>query len=109
MKIVWRLETATVRQVYEAMREHRQIVYTTVMTVMKVLERKGYLTKQPEGRAYRYSPAAPEQTVVKSMVREFVDRVFDGASRPLLGPARQGRRPGAADRAELLRLIKETK
>jgi BlaI family penicillinase repressor len=67
------------------------------------------LTKQPEGRAYRYSPAAPEQTVVKSMVREFVDRVFDGASRPLLVHlVRQGRLT-AADRAELLRLIKETK
>jgi len=109
MKVVWRLGTATVREVYEALRRRRTIAYTTVMTMMKILEGKGHLRKDLDGRAYRYRPAHPEQAVMKSMVREFVDRVFDGASRPLLQYLVRHGRLSAADRAEVLRLIKETK
>src|SRR5437764_1141449 len=78
------LGTATVRDVYEALLEERHIAYTTVMTMMNILETKGYLKKGKHERAYRYRPARPERVVITAMVREFVNRVFDGASRPLL-------------------------
>lgn len=84
MKIVWRLEEATVRDVYEAMREKRQVAYTTVMTMMRILEDKGYLKKTTVERAHVYRPAKPRQQVVGAMVRDFVDRVFDGAPQRLL-------------------------
>lgn len=84
MKIVWRTDEATVRDVYEALRESRPIAYTTVMTMMRILQEKGYLTKAIEDRAHVYRPAKPRQQVIGSMVRDFLDRVFDGASDPLL-------------------------
>jgi len=85
MKVVWRLETATVRDVYEALRAERTIAYTTVMTMMRILEDKGYLKKSPTSdRAYLYTPTKPQQQVIGAMVRDFVDRVFDGASDSLL-------------------------
>ena len=84
MKLVWKLDTPTVRQVYEAMREHRQIAYTTVMTMMNILETKGYLKKRQGEKAFVYTPSQPEKQVIRSMVREFVDRVFNGAAEPLL-------------------------
>jgi predicted transcriptional regulator len=84
MKVVWRLESATVRDVYEAMRAERTIAYTTVMTMMRILEEKGYLRKSSAERAHVYTPAKPRQQVVGAMVRDFVDRVFDGASASLL-------------------------
>jgi predicted transcriptional regulator len=84
MKIVWRRESATVREVYETLRERRQIAYTTVMTMMKILERKGHLKVSRADRAYVYRPARPRQCVVAEMVREFVDRVFGGAAEPLV-------------------------
>ena len=84
MKVVWRLKTATVRDVYEAMRETRQVAYTTVMTMMKILEDKGYLKKILVDRAHVYTPVKPKQQVVGAMVRDFVDRVFDGAPKSLL-------------------------
>jgi BlaI family penicillinase repressor len=105
MKIVWRLGNATVREVYEAVREERQVAYTTVMTVMKLLETKGYLRKEPEGRAYRYHPTQPESTVMTSLVRDFVDRVFDGAASPLLAHLVRDTRLSKTERAELRRLI----
>jgi predicted transcriptional regulator len=84
MKVVWDLEESTVRQVYEALREKRPVAYTTVMTMMKILEDKGYLKKSLVDRAHVYTPAKPRQQVVGAMVRDFVDRVFDGASDRLL-------------------------
>jgi len=54
MKIVWRREKATVRDVYEELLERRKIAYTTVMTMMKILAQKKYLRKSQEDRAYVY-------------------------------------------------------
>ena len=84
MKVVWRKEQATVRDVYEALQESRPVAYTTVMTMMRILQEKGFLTKVAEERAHVYTAAHPRQKVLGAMVRDFVDRVFDGASEGLL-------------------------
>lgn len=85
MKIVWDKEQATVRDVYEELRSVRRIAYTTVMTMMGILEKKGHLKRQPsDGRAYLYRPARPKSQVVGSIVEDFVRRMFDGSARPLL-------------------------
>jgi len=107
MKVVWRLGTATVREVYEALLENRRVAYTTVMTMMNILEAKGFLKKDKEDRAYRYRPSRAEQATITSMVAEFVDRVFDGASRPLLLHLVKSGKLTEKERAELLRLMKE--
>jgi predicted transcriptional regulator len=84
MKVVWSRGHATVRDVYEALLEERKIAYTTVMTMMNVLERKGHLRKKVEGRSFDYRPTKAQHQVVSSMVREFVQRVFGGSAAPLL-------------------------
>jgi predicted transcriptional regulator len=85
MKIVWRHDApVTVRDVYEELRLERPIAYTTVMTNMKTLEQKGYLTATQQDRAHLYSPARPKQQVISEMVRDFVNRVFNGSGRPLV-------------------------
>src|SRR3954471_21387140 len=84
MKIVWARDSVTVRDVYEALLERRKVAYTTVMTMMKILEQKQYLRKTQTDRAYVYRPAQPKGQVIGAMVREFVNRVFNGAAEPLL-------------------------
>jgi BlaI family penicillinase repressor len=84
MKVVWSRGPATVRDVYEDLLGHRRIAYTTVMTMMNVLEKKGHLRKKEEGRSFVYRPTRPQGQVVGSMVREFVERVFGGQAAPLL-------------------------
>jgi BlaI family penicillinase repressor len=108
MKVVWQLEKATVRDVYESLRRLRPIAYTTVMTMMKILEDKGYLKKTRVERAYLYKPARPRQQVVGSMVRDFVDRVFDGASGALLVHLAKDGKLSRDDRDAIRRLIEET-
>jgi len=107
MKVVWKLGDASVREVYETLRKERPVAYTTVMSMMGTLEGKGYLKKRADGRAFRYRPARPEQRVISGMVREFVDRVFDGASRPLLAHLVSEGRLTDEEREELRRLIDE--
>lgn len=84
MKVVWRLGSCNVRQVYEALLEQRKIAYTTVSTMMNILETKGFLKKKVGDKAFVYAPSKPQKTVIRAMVREFVDRVFNGAAEPLL-------------------------
>jgi BlaI family penicillinase repressor len=84
MKIVWERDKATVRDVYEALLERRKVAYTTVMTMMKILEQKKYLKKTLADRAFVYRPAQPKGQVIGAMVREFVNRVFNGSAEPLL-------------------------
>ncbi len=109
MKIVWRLGQSTVRDVYEALRARRQIAYTTVMTMMKILEEKGHLKRRQVERAYVYRPTQPEQRMMRSMVREFVDRVFDGSARPLLVQLARDARLSDRERKEIRRLLEEEK
>src|ERR1044072_4228909 len=84
MKVVWERDSVTVRDVYEALLERRKVAYTTVMTMMKILEQKQYLKKNQADSAYVYRPAQPRRQVIGDMVRVFVNRVFNGSAEPLL-------------------------
>ena len=105
MKIVWKLKTATVRQVYEALLKRRRIAYTTVMTTMNIMEQKGFLKKRDGDRAFVYASKRPEQQVIRAMVREFIYRVFNGATEPLLVHLVGDERLTAKDLEEIRRNI----
>lgn len=106
MKIVWSRDVSTVRDVYEALLERRKIAYTTVMTMMKILEQKKYLVKTQEDRAYVYHPAKPKNQVIKGMVREFVNRVFNGSAEPLLLHLIEDQRLSKKELEEITRMIR---
>lgn len=109
MKVIWKLETATVRQVYETLLEHRRIAYTTVMTMMNIMEQKGYLKKEQGERAFVYQPTQPQKQVLRSMVREFVNRVFNGSAEPLLVHLVEDRCLTESDLEELRKTIKASR
>ena len=107
MKVVWEKKTATVREIYEALRERKTVAYTTVMTMMNILETKGHLVKRQEGRAYVYEPAHAQTQVISGMVQEFVDRVFDGAAQSLVLNLIREKKLSQEDMDEISRLIDE--
>jgi BlaI family penicillinase repressor len=107
MKIVWQRERVTVRDVYEDLLERRKVAYTTVMTMMKILAQKKYLRKSQEDRAYVYQPTKPKNQVIKGMVREFVNRVFNGSAEPLLVHLMEDRKLSGKDLEEISRMIRE--
>ena len=107
MKLVWERDTATVRDIYEALLKRRKVAYTTVMTMMKILEQKGFLKKSQEERAYVYRPAQAKRQVIGAMVREFVDRVFNGSAEPLLVHLVEDQKLSSKDLEEISRMIRE--
>lgn len=109
MKLVWQRETATVRDIYEELLKRRRIAYTTVMSALKTLEQKGYLRAQQRDRAYVYEPTQPKNQVIKGMVREFVDRVFNGSARPLLVHLLEDERLSEGELREISRLMGKRK
>ena len=107
MKIVWDVGPATVRQVYERLLEHREIAYTTVMTMMQVLERKGRLVKSLEEKAHVYRPSEPKQKVIGGMVQEFMNRVFNGSAEPLLLQLVEDEKLSSEDIEKLRKVLKK--
>ena len=107
MKIVWRRGSATVRDVYEDLLERRKIAYTTVMTMMGILEQKGHLKKSAVERAYIYKPAQPQHEVVGNMVQDFVKRVFNGSAKPLLVHLIEEQKISPEELDEVSRLLKD--
>ena len=106
MKVVWTSGATTVRDVYETLLERRKIAYTTVMTMMNILEQKGHLKKSQKDRAYVYQATRPQKQVIRGMVREFVDRVFNGSAEPLLLHLVEDRRLPEKDIAEIRRMLR---
>jgi len=107
MKVVWRRGEATVRDVYEDLRLRRPIAYTTVMTTMKTMEARGHLKKRAEGRAYVYTAVVPESRVIRRIVGDFIDRVFNGSAEPLLAHLVKERRVSGKDLEQVSRMIRE--
>ena len=87
LKVVWSLGPGgvTVRQVFDHLRQQREIAYTTVLTTMQILERKGHLKrKHLYQRALVFEPRHTKEQVLKRIVHDFIERVFDGSHTPLL-------------------------
>ncbi len=78
LAVVWEQARTTVRDVYETLRERRQIAYTTVMTVMNNLVKKGLLAQDKTNIAYVYTPAIPGREVAHIVLDSVVDRLLRG-------------------------------
>jgi BlaI family transcriptional regulator, penicillinase repressor len=78
LAVVWERKQSTVRDVYETLREQRQIAYTTVMTVMNNLVKKELLTQDRTAIAYVYTPAIPGNEVASTIMDSVVQRLFRG-------------------------------
>ena len=109
MKVVWRSESVTVRDVYEDLLERRKVAYTTVMTMMRILEDKGYLSRESDAKASVYRPTKPKETVVGGMVSDFLNRVFEGSAKPLLLHLVDNREISAKEVDEIAKLLKSRK
>lgn len=109
MKIVWQMGDVTVRQVYEQILEKRKIAYTTVMTMMGILEEKNFLKKTAAGKAHVYRAAQPKALVMSRMVKEFVQRVFNGSAKPLLVHLVESEQVTGDELAEIAEILKRNK
>lgn len=107
MGIVWSLEKATVKDVFEIMYERRRLAYTTIMTVMNRLAVKGILAQDKSSVPYRYTPLVERDLMATSMVKEVVDRLLQGSATPVISYLLEGGDIDKKEIAGLKALIKE--
>ena len=84
LRIVWELDTPTVQAVCDALPAHRDIAYATVQTLLRRLEKKGYLGHKIQGKAHVFHAKVHQNDVIGSAVKSFVDRLFGGDAVPLV-------------------------
>ncbi|NNF03482.1 MAG: BlaI/MecI/CopY family transcriptional regulator [Rhodothermales bacterium] len=105
LNIMWDLGSASVSDVRERILENRDIAYTTVMTVMRKLADKGYLSFTEDGKSYLYSPEIPADKVRGSLLSDLVMRVFRGSHKELVRTLVEEESLSGEEIAELRRLI----
>lgn len=101
MDVLWSRGSGTVSEVREALDD--ELAYTTVLTVLRTLEQKGYVSHQAEGRAHRYHPLVDREDAQDSAIRRMTRKLFSGSPELLMTQLLSQR--GLSD-AELRRLRK---
>ena len=101
LKVLWDRSPLTVRDVREALLPARRLAYTSVMTIMNIMVDKGYLRRDKEGASFAYRPVVSRKLTTRRMLRDLVDRVFDGSTAAAMVNLLES---SDLDRAELRRL-----
>lgn len=84
LRLVWQLDKATVQEVCDKLPARRKIAYATVQTLLRRLEKKGYIKHHNRGKAHVFFPAVKQEAVIKRSVRDFLERLFGGDPIPLM-------------------------
>ena len=79
MAVLWRKGRATVGEVVTALKARRSPTYSTVQTMLRILESKGYVAHEKSGRAFVYRPLIDQKAAQRSALSHLVSRLFDGS------------------------------
>jgi len=105
MQVIWREGASTVSAVQEGLEQ--ELAYTTVQTMLNILERKGKLKRKLRGRAFEYRATVSEDKATGHAVRDLVDRMFGGSSEELVMSLIKSRQIDAKKIAELTQKLEE--
>jgi predicted transcriptional regulator len=83
MEVLWQKAPATVQQVADALPEDAPLAYNSVLTTIRILEKKGYVERVKDGRAHVYTPIVEREEATRSEISRLVNRFF-GNSHELL-------------------------
>ena len=103
MKVLWQKGSGTVQQVLDSLPEKPALAYNSILTTIRILERKGYLKHSKDGRAHIYSPVVQQQDATRTEIRHLVSRFFRDSHEDLVLNILEER---GIDSAELDRLRK---
>jgi predicted transcriptional regulator len=110
LKVLWRQGEATVREIYDRINAGGdELAYTTVLSLLQVMEQKGLAGHRKVGKAYLYFAKIERESTFRTLAAGFLKRVFDGAVDEYLVHALQSRRPSPAELQRLEKMIAETK
>ena len=105
MVVLWRLRRASVGDVVTAMNQNRAVTYSTIQTMLRILETKGYVTHGKVARAFVYEPVVDERQARRRALRHLVRRLFEGSPSLLVLNVLEDEELDPAEREHLRKLI----
>src|ERR1700751_3342257 len=84
MRVLWEKGSGSVQQVLDSLTERPALAYNSVLTTIRILERKGYLNHSKDGRAHIYSPVVQQQDATRTEIRDLVSRLFRNSHEDLV-------------------------
>ena len=84
MNVLWPLGSGTVQQVLESLPGKPELAYNSVLTTIRILEKKGYIKHVKDGRAHVYVPVVAQQDASRSEIRHLVSRFFKNSHEQLI-------------------------
>ena len=108
MEVLWKKGAATVGEVVEALPGESALAYTTVLTMLRILEQKGYLRHSKEGRAFVYHPLIDRTDARRNILRYVVDRFFDNSPELLVLNVLKEEKMDAGELKRLKKMIEES-
>lgn len=109
LKVLWDRGEATVRDVYEELRQRLPIVQNTVQAFLRTMEDKGLVTHRLEGRTFIYQPTYEREQTTQRLAEQLLTRAFDGAMDQLVQSVLSLRQPTKDELARLEQLLAEAK
>jgi predicted transcriptional regulator len=105
MSVLWRLGSGTVNEVLSALQPDRPLAYTSVSTILRVLEQKGVIESKKMGRGHTYIPTTSREEYGTRTVGHLIAKVFDGAAPPLVRCLVESGELSPADFAAIRKII----
>jgi predicted transcriptional regulator len=110
LKVLWHMGQATVREITAAINQRGdELAYTTVLSLLQVMEQKGLVGHEAAGKVYSYFPRVEREAVFRQLAKGFLDRVFDGAMEEYLVHALESKRLSAEELTRLEQLIAQAR
>ncbi len=110
LKVLWEMGEATVRQIFDSLNAAgEELAYTTVLSLLQVMEQKELVTHRREGKAYVYQPNIERTKTFRDLATTFLDKVFDGALDEYLVHALGSRRISATELDKIEAMIDQAR
>ncbi len=109
MNVLWDRGPSTVKDVLDALPADPPLAYTTILTTLRILEEKGYLDHEKDGRAFLYKPRVPREQARQSALRHVLSRFFENSAEQLVSNLLKSEKLSSAEMKRLRKLVEEAK
>jgi BlaI family penicillinase repressor len=107
LRVLWSRGPSTVRDIYQALAETREVGYTSVLKFLQIMTTKGLVKRNETQRAHVYEACLPAEQTKRQLAGDILQRVFEGSASQLMMHALSGKRASREEIEELRRLLNE--
>lgn len=107
LNVLWKREAATVREVYEILSRDKSVVYTTVLKMMQIMDEKGLVERDTQGKAHIYRAKLEQKEAQRNFVANLLDKVFDGSAKQLVLQALESKPANAEEMKEIREMLEQ--